>query len=91
MRDIFQTEDKAYKFQYKFLVKISNIKSVRYGTYTASFIGTRIWNVIPEDKDSLKVFKENMKNVLVEMSLASIIYLGSSLFFENFVVWDYYS
>ena len=57
MRGIFQTEDKAYKFQYKFLVKISNIK---YGTYTASFIGTRIWNVIPEDcqnKDSLKVFK----------------------------------
>ena len=32
-----------------------------------------------------------MKNVLVEMSLASMIYLGSSLFFENFVVWDYYS
>lgn len=69
MRDIFQTEDKAYKFQYKFLVKISNIKSVRYGTYTASFIGTRIWNVIPEDcqnKDSLKVFKENMKKWIDE-------------------------
>ena len=69
MSDIFQIEDKPCYCRYKFLVKISNIKSVRYGTYMASFIGPRIWNTIPEDcqnKDSLKVFEERMKKWIVE-------------------------
>ena len=46
------------------MVKSGNIKSVRYGTYTASFNGPRIWDAIPEDcqnTDSLKAFKEKMK------------------------------
>ena len=44
MKHIFQIEDKPYKLRHKFLVKRNNVRSVNYGTNTASFIGSRIWD-----------------------------------------------
>ena len=39
MNDIDQSKDRPYNLRHKFLVKSKNVRSVNYGTHTASFIG----------------------------------------------------
>ena len=69
MKHIFQIEDKPYKLRHKFLVKRNNVRSVNYGTNTASFIGSRIWDTTPgvcQNTNSLFIFKENIKKWIPE-------------------------
>lgn len=69
MNDIDQSKDKLYNLRHKFLVKSKNVRSVNYGTHTASFIGPRIWDTIPEvcqNTNSLLAFKENIKKWITE-------------------------
>ena len=43
MKDIFQIEDKHNNVRHKYLVvKNNNVRSVNYGTHTASSVGPRI-------------------------------------------------
>ena len=64
MKHIFQIENKTYSLRHKFLVKSNNVGSVSYGTHTSSFVGSRIWDTIPEmcqNTNSLLIFEENIK------------------------------
>ena len=68
-RGIFQIKDKPYNLRHKFLVKSNNVRSVNHGAHTASFIGPRIRDTIPEvhqNTNSLLVFKENVKKWITE-------------------------
>ena len=69
IKHIFQIEDKPYKLRHKFLVKRNNARSANYGTNTASFVGSRIWDITPgacQNTNSLFIFKENIKKWIPE-------------------------
>ena len=69
MKEIFEIENRNYNFRHDFLIKRCNIRSVYYVTDTASFIGPKIWDTLPnncKDATSLKSFKVNLKRWIPE-------------------------
>ena len=46
MKEIFQIDNQNHNFRHDFLIKRCNIRSVHYGTKTASFTGPKIWNTL---------------------------------------------
>ena len=75
MKEIFETDNRNYNFRHNFLIKRCNIRSVYYGTETASFIGPKIWDTLPnncEDAISLKSFKVNLKRWIPENCLCRL-------------------
>ena len=69
MKEIFEIEIRNYNFLHDILIKRCNILSVYYGTVTASFIGPKIWDALPnncKDATSLKSFKVNLKRWIPE-------------------------
>ena len=55
--------------EYDLLIKRHNVRSVYCGTKTASFIGPKIWDTLPnscKEVISLKNLKENLKNWIPE-------------------------
>ena len=64
MEEIFEIDNRKYNFRHDFLIERCNIRLVYYGTETASFIGPKISNTLPnscKDATSLKSFKVNLK------------------------------
>ena len=64
MKEIFKTENRNDNFRNDFLIKRYNIRSVYYGTETASFINPKMWDTLPnnyKDATSLKSFQVNLK------------------------------
>ena len=64
IKEIFEIVNQNYNFPQGFLIKWCNIRSVYYDTETASFIGPKIWDTLPnscKDATSLKSFKVNLK------------------------------
>ena len=64
MKEIFQVEERPYNFRHNVFVKRHNVKSVRYGTETASFLAPKLWDMIPEEcknETSVNAFKEKIK------------------------------
>ena len=69
IKEIFEIDNRNFNFRHDFLIKQCNIRSVYYGTETASFIGPKIWNILPntcKDATSLKSFKVNLKRWIPE-------------------------
>ena len=65
IKEIFEIDNRNYNCRYDFLIKRCNIQSVYYGTETASFVGPKIWDTLPnscKDAISLKSFKVNLKS-----------------------------
>ena len=65
MNEIFQIEERPYNFRNDVFVKRHNVRTVRYGTETVSFLAPKLWEMIPEDckkETSLITFKEKIKN-----------------------------
>ena len=65
IKETFEIDIRNYNFRYDFLIKRCNIQSVYYGTETASFVGPKIWDTLPnscKDAISLKSFKVNLKS-----------------------------
>ena len=61
---MFEVKNRNYNFHHDFLIKRCKIRSVYYGTETASFIGPKIWGTLPnscKDATLLKSFKVNLK------------------------------
>ena len=60
-----RNQNRNYTFLiFDFLIKRCNIRSIYYGTETASFIGPKIGDTLPnrcKDATSLKSFKVNLK------------------------------
>ena len=69
MKEIFEIESQNYNFSYDFSVKRCNIRSIYYGIETASFIGPKILDTLPnscKDATSLHSFKVNLKRWIPE-------------------------
>ena len=69
IKEIFEIENRNYNFRHDLLIKRCNIRSVYYGTETASFMGPKIWETLPnscKDATPLKRFKVNLKRWIPE-------------------------
>ena len=70
MKDIFKLKiNLITNLRHKFLVKSNNARSANYGTHTAYFVGSRIWDTIPEvyqNTNSFIVFNEDIKKWIPE-------------------------
>ena len=69
MKEIFETDNQNYNFYHDFLIKRCNIRSVYYGTETASFFVPKKWNTLPnscKNATPLKSFKMDLKRWIPE-------------------------
>ena len=70
MNDIFKKRNVTYNFRKNSTFETRNIKSVYYGSETISFIGPKIWELLPsnirqsniKDSENLNIFKPNIKS-----------------------------
>ena len=65
MNDIFEKRNVTYYFRNNSTFETSNIKSVYYGSETISFLGPKIWELLPssiKDSENLNIFKSNIKS-----------------------------
>ena len=72
MKAIFETNYRNYSFRHHFLIKRCNIRFAYYGTETASFIGPKIWDTLPnscKDATPLNSFKVDLKRWIPENCL----------------------
>ena len=65
MNDVFEMkEEKPYNTRFNCDFKNRTVKTVKYGTESLSFLGPRIWNLIPPEirnLTSLEQFKKGIK------------------------------
>ena len=64
IKEIFEIDYRNYIFRHDSLIKRFNIRWVYYGTETTSFIGRKIWDILPntcKDATSWKSFIINLK------------------------------
>ena len=64
INDIFEKRNVTYNFRKNSTFETRNIKSVYYGSETISFIGPKIWELLPsnlKDSEKLIIFKSNIK------------------------------
>ena len=65
MNDIFKKGNVTHNFRKSSTSETRNIKSVYYGSETISFIGPKIWELLPssiKDSENLNIFKSNIKS-----------------------------
>ena len=61
---VFEIKDTQYNLRNKINFKSRRINSVRYGIDSLTYLGPKIWNIVPEDikkSESLNVFKTKVK------------------------------
>ena len=64
MTEVFDFTECQYPLRNELRVKSRNIRTVRYGTETAAFVGSRIWTNMPnevKESISLNEFKSKIK------------------------------
>ena len=64
LKDIFQFTEPVYNLR-NIKFKSNNVKTIQYGTETISFLGPKLWNLLPEDirnVKSLSEFKNRIKS-----------------------------
>ena len=66
MNSVFELNDNPYSLRNDMaFFKSRNVHTVRYGIETASFVGPRIWNSLPQEikeSTSLQIFKSKIKS-----------------------------
>ena len=66
MNSVFELNDNPYSLGNDMaFFKLRNVRTVRYGIETASFVGPRIWNSLPQEikeSTSLQIFKSKIKS-----------------------------
>ena len=65
MNDIFKKRNVTYNFRKNSTFETRNIKSVYYDSETISFLGPKIWELLPsniKDSENLNTFKSNIKS-----------------------------
>ena len=65
MNDIFKKRNVTENFRKSFIFETRNIKSVYYDSETISFIGRKIWELLPSninDSEDLNIIKSNIKS-----------------------------
>ena len=69
MKEIFEIYDRNYNFRHEFSIERHKVRSVYYGTDSASSIGPKIWDTLPnsyKDTTGLKSFQEILKGEFLE-------------------------
>ena len=69
MKQTFEIDNRNYNYCHDFLIKRNSVRSVYYGTETASFIGPNIWDALPngcKDATLLKSFKDLLEKWIPE-------------------------
>ena len=64
LNEIFQNRALLYNLRTKPNFSSRQVHSVHHGTESLSFLGPKIWELVPEDtkqSESLKIFKNNIK------------------------------
>ena len=65
MNNIFKKRNVTYNFRKNSTFETRNIKSVYYGFETISFLGPKIWELLPsnnKDSENLNILKSNIKS-----------------------------
>ena len=65
MNDIFKKRNVTYNFRKNSTIETRNIKSVYHGSETMSFLGPKIWELLPSNinvSDNRNIFKSNIKS-----------------------------
>ena len=82
MKDIFPERDFKYNLREYAGFKIKNVYTVRYGTDTISYLGPKIWNLLPDymkEVQNLETFKKDIKHFeyhkIVPANYANFMYL----------------
>ena len=69
MKEVFDIVEGPYALRNELKIKLRKTHCVRYGIYTASFVGARAWKSLPSDLKeckSLEPFKQKIKNWIPE-------------------------
>ena len=64
LNEIFQTRISSYNLRTNSSFAVRSVHSVYHGTQSLSFLGPKIWELVPEDakhSDSLEIFKKKIK------------------------------
>ena len=64
MNDVFESIVKPYFLQTTSHFRLRKIRATKYGTETPSYLGPKLWSLVPNEYktiESLKDFKENIK------------------------------
>ena len=87
MNDIFKKRNVTYSFKTNSTFETRNIKSVYYGSETISFLGPKMWELLPsniKDSENLNIFKSNIKSWKPENCPCRLcrLYIGDTGFIE---------
>ena len=65
MNNVFEIKEKSYNLRYNCDFTRRNVKTVKYGSESLSFLGPQIWNLVPKEirnLQSLENFKKSIKS-----------------------------
>ena len=65
MSDVFQITEPNYNFRNKIEFKTENVTTTHYGTESISYLGPKLWKILPleyKSMTSLKEFKCKVKS-----------------------------
>ena len=86
MNNIFRKWDVTYNFRNNSIFGTRNVKSVFYGAETISFLGPKIYELMPsniKDSENLNIFKSNIKSWKPENCLCRLCRLYNLQYFET--------
>ena len=69
VKEIFPLSTQAYNLRSTYEFKLENVKTVHYGTESLSFLGPKIWELVPleiKSSQSLEDFKQKIKSWIPE-------------------------
>ena len=97
VQEIFPLSTQAYNLRSSYEFKLESVKTVHYGTESLSFLGPKIWELVPSEiksSRSLEAFKEKIKSWIPEncpcrlckIYIHQICFLWKYFFFNYFIL-----
>ena len=65
MRELFSQVNLSYNLRKDTKFRSYSVKTVRYGSETLSYLGPKIWNLIPPEikiSETLEIFRKKLKD-----------------------------
>ena len=76
MTDVFRLREMSYRLRNNTDFLSKNVHSVRYGTESLSYLGPKIWSLVPDDiKNRLPYLKAKFKNGYLKIAPAGYVKL----------------
>ena len=76
LSELFRGRDICHNLQSNSNFAVSNVKSVFHGSKSISYLGPKIWDIVPlelKELTSLNAFKKGIKNVNQKIVLAGYV------------------